>query len=209
MNQASGNPDVTFQSSYVLDSSTKPTTYSPDQVRGGSVTDPLSQSEDLPQDRGHDSNVTVFHPYAIEEPGEEHPSSSTSLPALTYLEDNPENWQADLVNSMEDLHCYSDSGPRIQKRGKKRKPPPVFAGIPHSSHSGATIDGQYDGSTLSPKRLRRRNKQSRENLIGIQMDSTPDARSSRSPSSQSSSMTDTSGVYTADELTTDEPMDID
>lgn len=152
------------------------------------------------QDPEPGTNAVVVQPYEIEEPDDD-PSeitSSTRGPAGKN--------RSDLVGSLEDLHCDSDStNPRLvhrSKRGRKRKPNTTVAGPSgtHQQDHRGTIDAQYGEGSLSPKRQRRGSSLSPPELseAGSSDSFTPD-----SPFTDAST-TSASDVFNAPEL-----MDLD
>ncbi|KAB8217686.1 hypothetical protein BDV33DRAFT_193399 [Aspergillus novoparasiticus] len=127
--------------------------------------DPLSQNSD------HNPPI-VIQPYAVEEPEEESPPVSSKPTILFLAGPNTEYWQAELVDSMEDLHCESDNSitkPISRyKRGKKRKPsstaPENFQVFQKQCPGMPQARRYEDGSNLKQRKLRRRTKQSNEAL---------------------------------------------
>ena len=120
-----------------------------------------------PQDADHDADIEVVKPYAIEEPDDE-PTNPSSGHIVTSLPDNFERWHIDLIGSMEDLGCETEShgtdstSQSGQQRGKKRKPATTTSGASHNAppssmreaKQGAN-DPQYEGPGLSRKRRRK------------------------------------------------------
>jgi len=118
-------------------------------------------------DPGYDADVEVVLPYAIEEPDDEPDQASASMsskPVTPKLLGLLDLWQSDLVNSMRDLYCDSDSNdtrPWLgQKRGRKRKTTQL-----HSRGSPDTIfevEFRTDGSVSQHERMRKRSKNLKE-----------------------------------------------
>ncbi|OJJ48650.1 hypothetical protein ASPZODRAFT_1651542 [Penicilliopsis zonata CBS 506.65] len=117
------------------------------------------------QDTGYDADVEVVKPYEIEEPDDEYaiesPRPGTPVKAL----EGAGGWQEELVDSMQELYCDSDTTQSPlrdgSKRGLKRKPtnssrPEVGCQSQPAEKSSETT------AALSPKRLRRRSRRSRE-----------------------------------------------
>lgn len=189
-----------------------------DQAPRSSSIEGSPQAQDSRQEPNHEPHGLVVKPYAIEEPEDEPPAPTTRFIHFLTIEDKGETSQGDLVDSMEGLHCDSDNDPRISlrfKRGKKRKPPTAAMGTSyaHPQDHRTTTDGQYGGFTLSPKRLRRRSKRSKENLREAPTDSTrysnfegPESSESVTPSSIT---TETSSMQTPDGSTETDAMEID
>lgn len=172
------------------------------------------------QDPGYDADVEVVKPYAIEEPDEaskpESPRSTSRRPrSFTDL------WQDDLVDSMRDLDCNSDSNdghPRpSQKRGRKRKPT-ITAGTyqycPTSSPRTAfrVVDMRAEAVGFSPKRLRRRSKISKEDIKILRGAPVSPARTDIRPvwgSSSTSLSPEASGTEPLADASADDKMDVD
>ncbi|KAL5359748.1 hypothetical protein BJX96DRAFT_61721 [Aspergillus floccosus] len=189
-----------------------------DQNLRSSPIESSPQAQETLQEPDYEPHEIVVKPYAVEEPEDEPAAPSPLFTAFREIEDNGETSQGDLIDSMEGLHCDSDNDPRINikfKRGKKRKPPTAAMGssYAHPQEHRTTTDGQYGGSTLSPKRLRRRSKRSRENLRGTPADSTRYSKFKGQESSESvspsSNTTEASSVQTADGSTEADSMEID
>ncbi|PLB52751.1 hypothetical protein P170DRAFT_472644 [Aspergillus steynii IBT 23096] len=145
------------------------------------------------------TNAVVVQPYEIEEP-EDDPSEITSTTGATG------KGQPDLVGSLEDLHCDSDStNPRLvqrPRRGRKRKPNTTVAGPSAAyqrEHIG-TLDAQYEEGSLSPKRRRRGSSLSPPELSEA---GSSDSFTPESPFTDGST-TSASDVFNAPEL-----MDLD
>jgi len=120
-------------------------------------------------DPGYDADVEVVLPYAIEEPDDEPDqvsASASSKPTTPKLRGFLDLWQSELVNSMRDLYCDSDSNdtrPWLgQKRGRKRKTTQY-----HSTGSPDTVfevEFRPEGSASQHKRMRKRSKDSKEEV---------------------------------------------
>ncbi|KAA8645994.1 hypothetical protein EYZ11_004017 [Aspergillus tanneri] len=155
--------------------------------------DGISNAEDIAtREAEYDTDTVVVKPYAVEEPDDDD---------LT-AEDNSGKWQADLVSSMEDLHCDSEGAtlPIVhrQRRGRKRKPHTTITETlpPFIPNQGGKSDAQYaQGSNLSPKRQRRRNSLT---PLELSENTSTESFSSRSPSTD-----------TGDGLIALDPMDLD
>ncbi|KAL4897747.1 hypothetical protein BDV59DRAFT_49392 [Aspergillus ambiguus] len=164
------------------------------------------------QEQDYEPHELVVKPYAIEEPEDEPRSPSPPPPTFPARKIEGETSQDDLIDSMESLHCDSDNDPRVNiqlKRGKKRKPHTAAGAMPDSSRDAyprMATRMQYDGTTSSPKRLRRRSKQSRDNLRGVHSRKAPESSESVSPRSTT---TDASGTNTTDGSTEADPMELD
>lgn len=144
-------------------------------------------------------NAVGVQPYEIEEP-EDDPSDINSTAGATGKR------QPDLVGSLEDLHCDSDStNPQVvqrPRRGRKRKPNTTVAGPSaayQQDHRG-TIDAQYEEGSLSPKRRRRESSLSPPELSEA---GSSDSFTPESPFTDASA-TSASDVFNAPEL-----MDLD
>ncbi|KAL2008936.1 hypothetical protein VTN00DRAFT_7130 [Thermoascus crustaceus] len=171
------------------------------------------------QDPGYDADVEVVRPYAIEEPEEasttESPRSTTRRPRITDL------WQNDLVDSMRDLDCNSDSNdarPRpSQKRGRKRKPTSTAGTYQHyrTSSPGTpfrVVDMRAEAMGFSPKKMRRRSKRSKEDMKIFCGPSVSPARNGIRPVWSSSSTPlsrDASGTEPLADASTDDKMEVD
>lgn len=167
------------------------------------------------QDPGYDADVEVVRPYAIEEPEEaptrESPRSTARRPrSLTDL------WQNDLVDSMRDLDCNSDSNdarPRpSQKRGRKRKPTSTAGTYQHSSSPFRVVDMRAEAMGFSPKKMRRRSKRSKEDMKILRGPPVSPARNEIRPVWSSSSTPlspDASGTEPLADASTDDKMEVD
>lgn len=130
----------------------------------------------------------VVQPYEIEEPDDEPDEITESTNATAKC-------QADLVGSLEDLHCDSDNtNQRVvqrPRRGRKRKPNTTVAGSSsaYQKDHRETIDAQYEEGSLSPKRRRRGSSLSPPEL------SEAGSSDSCSPGSPFSDASATSGSY--------------
>ena len=126
------------------------------------------------QDPGYDADVEVIRPYAIEEPEDEVDTSPQSTwPATPRLLDSVPSWQNEIVNSMRNLYCDSDSTDNVpwlkQKRGRKRKSASRAANYEENNQErmpGLTKDDPempaHDDPISSPRKLRRRSTKSRK-----------------------------------------------
>lgn len=131
-------------------------------------------------DPGYDADVEVVLPYAIEEPDDELNQASASVsskPATPKLLGFLDLWQSELVNSMRDLYCDSDSNdtrPWLgQKRGRKRKTTQL-----HSTDSPDTIfevELRTDGSASQHERMRKRSKNLKEEVNPALLPTTSEA----------------------------------
>lgn len=130
------------------------------------------------QETDYDADIEVVQPYSIEEPGDEPTTSEPRRPVVSSLPDNFERWHVDLIESMDDLQCESDTNSSSQrsgqKRGQKRKPGVTTAGATSSSRQGS----EAKGTDLSRKRARRRIKRSREDSTKSVYDSSSTATAS-------------------------------
>lgn len=137
----------------------------------------VSLGDDLHQDPGYDADVEVIKPYAIEEPEDDLDTSPQSTwPATPKLLENGPAWQNDIVNSMRNLYCDSDSTDNIpwmkQKRGRKRK---SISGPPNCEQDGRErmpgLKGngvetlRRDDPLVNSRKLRRRSTKSRKDVI--------------------------------------------
>ncbi|KAL2815493.1 hypothetical protein BJX63DRAFT_160243 [Aspergillus granulosus] len=170
--------------------------------------------EDLPTDRhGNFLGAQLVKPYAIEEPDDDTASESqeSSLPQQR----QPGLWE-DLVGSMQDLYCDSDTNNPVvlyPSRGKKRKPSTTTASLPQPGHtrfSTSGRDAQYEGPSLGPKRRRRRDKlpKERHEYFGATQEQRMHATEGGASSSEALS-TDSGGTNLASGSTTADEMDID
>ncbi|UCK58069.1 hypothetical protein AFCA_000939 [Aspergillus flavus] len=199
-----------FQASTMSDNKQESTPSQQSQNTSNAPEDPLSRNSDQ-------NAPIVIQPYAVEEPEEEPPPVS-SKPTILFLPGpNSEYWQAELVDSMEDLHCESDNS--ITKpmsrynRGKKRKPsstaPEYFQVFQKQSPGMPQARRHEDGPNLKQRKLRRRTKQSNEALaspasglsdVGLSELESSESFCSRSPSH---------GANSNQETTPSEQMDLD
>ncbi|KAL2000182.1 hypothetical protein VTN02DRAFT_3453 [Thermoascus thermophilus] len=169
------------------------------------------------QDPGYDADVEVVRPYAIEEPEEaltrESPRSTARRPrSLTDL------WQNDLIDSMRDLDCNSDSndaGPRPSpKRGRKRKPTSTAGAYQHypTSSPFKVVDLRAEAMGVSPKKMRRRSKRSKGDMELFRGPPVSPARNGLRPVWSSSSTPlspDASGTEPPVDASTDDKMEVD
>ncbi|KAL1968226.1 hypothetical protein VTN77DRAFT_2061 [Rasamsonia byssochlamydoides] len=175
----------------------------------------------LSQDPGYDADVEVVRPYAIEEPdddAEQTPTSTSTRPNTPRLLDSAEYWQTELVNSLRDLYCDSDSNDSHplarQKRGRKRKT--ATASSPYQNpHLTAPemrlqdVDLRPDGSFASPKRMRRRSRRSGEDFATVHSAlSTADSELGSSRLSPEASGIEP-GRYPTNSIPAGDQMDID
>ncbi|GFG11029.1 hypothetical protein IFM5058_05222 [Aspergillus udagawae] len=166
------------------------------------------------RDSGYEGDIEVVKPYAIEEPDEEAPRVVPRL-AISPASNDADSWQGELVDSMQDLHCDSDH-PDLRcrpshKRGRKRKTPTFAAGnsAPDRRQVYETApDIQYEGPSVSPKRLRRRSMRPKEGqrTLSPRSSTETDSPASLSLSPQS---TDASGASPSNKPNASDEMDID
>lgn len=150
-----------------------------------------------PQDTDYDADAEVVKPYAIEEPDDE-PTNPPPRHMASSLPDNFERWHIDLIGSMADLQCETESNGTDstsqsgQQRGKKRKPA-TTASTSHNTQPSqreskhGDKDSQYEGPGVSRKRLRRRPRLSSEGMSLNRESSSSLSNSTDSYRSESSS----------------------
>ncbi|KAL5042921.1 hypothetical protein BDW71DRAFT_210782 [Aspergillus fruticulosus] len=167
--------------------------------------------EDLPPGIPEPSlGSEVVKPYAIEEPDEE---STSELEVSDIAQQRQRKYWEDLVSSMEGLYCDSDRSNRESlhgKRGRKRKPTTtdvVRAG--QSEESAVVPDAQYASPSLSSKRPRKKDEQSRERHLNSAQELVIQRPRGLSSSSNTSVSTDTSGANPANGIPIPDAMDLD
>ncbi|KAL2865852.1 uncharacterized protein BJX67DRAFT_382535 [Aspergillus lucknowensis] len=175
----------------------------------------ISRIEDFPPGiYGHFLSVQTVKPYAIEEP--EDGTTSDSDKSSQAQQGGASPWE-DLVGSMEDLYCGSDTSnpaPSYHTRGKKRKPANIVPSLFRSSQQRQptpVLDLHYEGPNISPKRQRRKSRPSKnteEYRNATQGQRTCTTHEFGTSSSDSPS-TDTSGTPCLSGSASPDAMDID
>lgn len=117
-------------------------------------------------DADYDADTEVVKPYEIEEPDDDVPDQAPPPKSPKLLEE-ADQWQGDLVRSLRQLHCESDTNDTStklnRKRGQKRKPSTNSTAIDHAARPQST-GARGNLGAESPKRLRRRSRRSSENI---------------------------------------------
>lgn len=180
--------------------------------------DNVDVEEITSQDPGYDGDVEVVKPYAIEEP-DEPTTPETTQPETLRLQSLADYTQDDLVNSLRNLDCHSDSNdshPRkAAKRGRKRKPGPLetYTYYPYQTVSPSAFsvahDNKSDGSILSPKRLRRRSKWSNEEMNTTSIATSSPVSSDSRPCTPTTFSTTENGMRSERDVDPDDKMDVD
>lgn len=170
------------------------------------------------QDPGYDGDVEVVKPYAIEEP-DDPITPETALSETPKLRSFAAHTQDDLVDSLRNLDCNSDSAdsrPRKStKRGRKRKPGPseAYTYYPYQTESPSafteTHDSKADGGILTPKRLRRRSRRFKEDINIAPIASSSPISSDSRPSTPLTFSTTANGTESKRDAESDDKMDVD
>ncbi|KAE8350715.1 hypothetical protein BDV28DRAFT_150662 [Aspergillus coremiiformis] len=175
----------------------------------------------LTQECANQSAPVVVHPYAIEEPEDDSPTVSPTPATTCTPEYHSENWQTELVDSLDLLHCDSDhnmTSPIPKEHpGKKRKPSSSIignSGFFQEQGSRRPCDNQYyEGPRFKIRRLRRRNQRSTEALGSTRTAGLSDVGLSDLESSESfctwSSSSEENGTDSNPETNVSEHMDLD
>ncbi|KAL3453467.1 hypothetical protein BJX65DRAFT_124428 [Aspergillus insuetus] len=158
-------------------------------------------------------STQMIKPYEIEEPDDDSASETqeSSLPQ----QEQTRLWE-DLVGSMQDLYCDSDSNNPVTmypSRGRKRKPSNMATSHSQSGEAWLSTSGrdeQYDEPSLNPKRRRRKGKPPKDHEYSratheqrIRAAEEGGGSSSETPSGDTSGTNIASGCTTADEMDID------
>lgn len=169
--------------------------------------------EDVPAHAQSDCNSSdAVKPYAVEEPEED---TTTEQKGPSPLQQGQPRYWEELVDSMGELYCDSDSSPGIMSsaRGRKRKPATKSGLSQFGQHpkSASVPDTQYERPSLSPKRPRKKDESSRKTQRSLKKAQKERVRKARglSGSSTTSFSTDASGFDLAGEPPASEPMELD
>ncbi|GAD99416.1 conserved hypothetical protein [Paecilomyces variotii No. 5] len=189
-----------------------------DTGQGNASQDVLDLEEVASQDPGYDGDVEVVKPYAIEEP-DEPITPDTAGPQTPKLQSFAAHTQDDLVDSLRNLDCNSDSADnrlrKTTKRGRKRKPgsSETYTYYPYKTESPSPFaesrDNKADGSMLSPKRLRRRSRRFKEDISITPIASSSTISSESRPSTPSTFSATANGTEAKGEVQSDDKMDVD
>ncbi|KAJ0426264.1 hypothetical protein BJY00DRAFT_129019 [Aspergillus carlsbadensis] len=170
--------------------------------------------EDLPTNsHGNFPSAQPVKPYEIEEPDDDTASETqeSSLPQ----QEQTRFWD-DLVGSMQDLYCDSDTNNPVTmypSKGRKRKPSNMATS--HSQSGEARLstsgrDAQNDEPSLNPKRRRRKGKPPKDHEYSRTTQEQRIRAAEQGGGSSSETLSgDTSGTNIASGCTTADEMDID
>ncbi|KAL2800786.1 hypothetical protein BJX66DRAFT_290132, partial [Aspergillus keveii] len=170
--------------------------------------------EDFPTNsHGSFLSTQTMKPYEIEEPDDDSASETqeSSLPQ----QEQTRLWE-DLVGSMQDLYCDSDSNNPVTmypSRGRKRKPSDTATSHSQSGEaawlSTSGRDEQYDESSLNPKRRRRKGKPPKDHEYSKATQEQRIRAAEEGGGSSSETLSgDTSGTNIGSGCTTADEMDI-